>query len=661
MITFKIEEVSDQINISVPPAPVQLLLFNGNIVQVIPFLKETIVKRKWRNKTYIFGYTVSRDHYRDVQQDILRSEPDTEREIFVYLRSDLQNADRNKLKVEGGVLYDRAKAGTDRLSQDYRETRMCNFSEPEGDLAKDCDNKKPFTSWMGYVATATMLLKNNLEKLLEQKNWGLVDIFELRKGLFESLESGKHSVEIYGDFLGNLTFERSTLAMGFEVIEYRKDSSEIKRGRVYFNLSVDAVSTALDLTLRDHVLELGGGGPCSTNCSEGSHVVLMSSSPGLSQCWTCHECTDNTISWRVNSKQCTKCAVNEFATDNNTQCRPVPINFISLWSVQFVVGFIFSSLAGVLKIITAVFIMVHKNRPVIKASDPVFCYLFLFSLFLGDLLTVAALFEPSTSVCHTEFYICTLFVSSVCTNLFYRSLKIYKIFKTAMEFQLKRPFIFKCLSRGAQMVFLATALVVTTLLTMVAIISGGWVYEDSLHPHKSLDKLCTSSNFAATCLPFMAPCLMLVTTLIIAYKMRLFPHNFKETTTIFTTCMMLVVICLIFLSGYSISEASTKSVLRAIVYFCISQTFLFCIFFPKILVILKNEDLIDTVGALSSTVQNFSYCKGDSSNRSELAHKQSKKRGVYRKIVSAQEGDTKSSVLNSEPGIGPPSTAISAI
>ena len=625
------------------------------------------MKRKWRNKTYIFGYTVSRDHYRGIQQEILRSEPGTERDTFVYLRSEVQNADRDKLTVEGGVLYNRAKVGTDRLSRDYRETRMCNFSKPaEGDLAKDCDNKKPFTSWMGYVAAATMMLKNNLEKLLEAKDWRSEDIFELRESLFESLESGKHSVEIYGDSLDNLTFERSTLAMGFEVIEYRKDSSETNRGRVYFDQSEDTPSAALDLTLRDHVLEIGGDAPCSTKCSVGSHVVLMSSSPGLSQCWTCHECTDNTVSWRANSKQCTKCAVNEFAADNNTLCRPVPINFISLWSIQFVVGFTFSSIAGVLKIITAVFIMIHKNRPVVKASDPVFCKLFLFSLFLGDILTVAALFEPSTSVCHTEFYICTLFVSSVCTNLFYRSLKIYKIFKTAMEFQLKRPFIFKFLSRGAQMVFLTTVLVVTTLLSMAAIIRGGWVYEDSLHPHESLDKLCTSFDFAATCLPFMAPCLMLVITLVIAYKMRLFPHNFKETTTIFTTCMMLVVICLIFLSGYSISEPSTKSILRAIVYFCISQCFLFCIFCPKILVILKNEDLVDTAGALSCTIQSYSHCKDDSSNRSKLVKRQNddssrKRLGVYQKIFNAKEGDTKSSVLNSEPGIGPSSTAISEI
>ena len=81
--------------------------------------------------------------------------------------------------------------------------------------------------------------------------------------------------------------------------------------------------------------------------------------------------------------------------------------------------------------------------------------------------------------------------------------------------------------------------------------------------------------------------------LFLAYKMRLFPHNFKETTTIFTTSLMIMVICLIFLSGYSISEPPIKSLLRAIIYFCISQIFLVCFFLPKIVILLKNEDLVD--------------------------------------------------------------------
>ena len=577
-----------------PSAPIQLLLLNGNKRHILPFLQETINRRKWRNKTYIFGFTVSRDKWRNSQKNILEKELDVEHEIFIYLRSEVQNMDLDKLKVKGGLLYDRAVVADDKLSKDYKHVRNCTFNNPVGDLAIDCQNKRPITSWMGFVATATLLLKTHLEKLLG----GLkeeVGIYELRQKLFESIESEVHNMQMYGQSVEDIKFVKSTLSKGYEVIEFRREnvnSTEIMRGRVSFDQSEKNISAALDKTLRDHVKEVGGSDPCSVDCPAGSQTYLISHSHGLSKCWICQKCAENTYSSRVNSINCVYCKENELSVKNNTACEAVPQNFISFMSPEFVVGTSLGATAGAIKIATAMFIFVHRNRPVIKASDPVFCYLFLFSLGLGDLLTVLTLFEPSILACNTEFHVCALFVCSICSNLFYRSLKIYKIFMAAENFQ-RRPQLFKFLTREAQFTILLIVLGSTAVLTHFSIMNEGWVYAEVLVTHKSINKVCTSSNLIATCYPFILTCLLLVGTLFLAYKMRLFPHNFKETTTIFTTSLMIMVICLIFLSGYSISEPPIKSLLRAIIYFCISQIFLVCFFLPKIVILLKNEDLVD--------------------------------------------------------------------
>ena len=325
----------------------------------------------------------------------------------------------------------------------------------------------------------------------------------------------------------------------------------------------------------------------------------------------------------MNSKQCTECEDDEYPVEGNTACEPVLKNFISLKSPEFIVGLSLSVVAVVITVSTAVFIFVHQDRPVIKASDHVFCYLFLSSLCLGDILTVLTLLEPSTLTCNAEFYICALFVCCVCTNLFYRSLKIYKIFMTAANFDLRRPFIFKFLTRPAQCVILVVMMVVTALLTMVSIMHQGWEYQEALDPHISIHKVCTSANFLATCYPFIIPCVFLGATLLIAYKMRLFPHNFKETTTIFTTCLMIVVICLMFLSGYSVSEPAIKSMLRAVVFFSISQSFLLCFFLPKIVILLKMDDLI-AGDDLSSAIQTF--CEADDKRKEIVAQQELKKK-----------------------------------
>lgn len=495
-----------------------------------------------------------------------------------------------RLRVKGGLLYERAAAADDRLSKEYKSTRGCNFTDPVGNLEKDCNNTRPFTTWMSYVATATSLLKTNLEKVLLDSE-GFEDVYDLRMKLFERIESGKHKAKIYGQSLEGLTFANSTLALGYQVIEYRKNQGEVMRGKVSFNQSSEDLAAMLDETLKTEVREVGGTNPCSADCPPGSHIILTSHSPGLSKCWICHKCTGHAVSAEVNSKQCTKCKDNEMSVDNKTLCVSVPLDSITLRSPKFLVGVSLSAIAGAIKIFTAIFIFLKRTRPVIRASDHVFCYLFLSSLFIGDILAVITLLEPSNLACKMEFHICTLFVCTTCSNLFYRSLKIYKIFMAAANFKIRRPLIFKFLTRPAQFSILAILVGVSAVLAHIAISNGAWTYHEALVPHQKIYKVCTPSTFFATSFPFLLPCILLLGTLILAYKMRLFPHNYKETTTIFNTSLILVMVCLIFLSGYSISEASIKATLRAAIYFCISQTFFLCLFLPKMLVLIKGEDL----------------------------------------------------------------------
>ena len=556
-----------------------------------------------------------------MQREILEAARDVENEIFISVRSEVQNTDQSTLSAEGGLLYDRAKSADDELSRYYSQVRDCNFSDPTvQDLLTDCANKKLVTSWISYVATGTELLKNNLKSVLQK----LGTEIDLRKKLYESLDSGTHRVQMTGETFEGISFKDSVMAMGYEVIEFRKEnanSTEVNRGKVFFDHST------IDGTLNEHVKEVGGTSLCSVDCPPGRFITLMSiAAPGLSKCWTCHQCPDNTFSNNTNSESCTRCQENEFSVDDNTRCEEVPKNYISVGSMKFRVGVTLSAMAGVITILTTIFIFVHRDRPAIKASDPMFCYLLLASLFLGDVLTVTTLIEPSSQACNLEFYVCSLFVCFVCSNLFYRSLKIYKIFMTAINLQFKRPFIFKFLTPSAHCCFLVLMAASTAVLAWVSILHQGWLYSEKRYPHSSIHKVCTSSSFISTCYPFIVPCLLLVVTLVIAFKMRLFPHNFKETTTIFTTCLLVVVICLLFLSGYSMSEPPIKSMLRAVVYFSITQCFLFCVFLPKIVVLLKKDDLIDAEGTLSRAIQ--SYVEADEKRKSMVVMEKERKRSV---------------------------------
>ena len=69
--------------------------------------------------------------------------------------------------------------------------------------------------------------------------------------------------------------------------------------------------------------------------------------------------------------------------------------------------------------------------------------------------------------------------------------------------------------------------------------------------------------------------------------------------------------------------------LRAIVYWCISQSFLLCLFLPKVIILWKKDDLIDAEGSLSRAIQ--SYCDIEEKRKSIKEKEEEKRASVKEK------------------------------
>eukprot|EP00116_Pleurobrachia_bachei_P000586 sb/3460848/ len=132
----------------------------------------------------------------------------------------------------------------------------------------------------------------------------------------------------------------------------------------------------------------------------------------------------------------------------------------------------------------------------------------------------------------------------------------------------------------------------------LVVLGPGWVRLDyQATPHDVINPICTVTTetvaIVTAIIPVLLPIFLLLFSLIMAFRMRLFPHNFRETLNIFTATLIVLLCCIMFLTGYTLADPLLKALLRAIVMFLASMTFLLAIFLPRIAVLIAEREEIN--------------------------------------------------------------------
>ena len=91
-----------------------------------------------------------------------------------------------------------------------------------------------------------------------------------------------------------------------------------------------------------------------------------------------------------------------------------------------------------------------------------------------------------------------------------------------------------------------------------------------------------------------------------AFIMRNFPHNFRETTSIFAATLIAIFSSAMFLTGYELSPPKNKSVLRAIMIYISVVAFLGSIMGPKFVVLIRfRSTAMGEREEISATLHNY--------------------------------------------------------
>ena len=448
--------------------------------------------------------------------------------------------------------------------------------------------------------SGTSLLAQSLDTVLQQ-NTKHSCVSELRRRVFEALSTGNYTVSLESTDLG-IKFVNRSYSKGYAVkaVTATGNNSVTTLLGYSSHLGIELLNERIPQNL----ISTQEQRSCSVTCPPGQHRDFLDV-VNLPCCWKCLKCPIHYYNNRSDQNKCLECGPNETNSDDYIGCVPTHREFLKISSRYVILGLTCSGLNLIVIICVMVLCIRLASRPVIKAADPAFLVTFLLGLAFGNFGVILSLMKPSSRVCTAEFILNTVFFTLVTSSLELRSMKIYTIFSAANNFR-KPRFRGLCTRRG-QMVMNTVILIVNLTITVFVVEMGnGWKFElVQEQVHRELYVMCKSGSWL-TFLPFIIPGFLFLQTLYFAVIMRNFPHNFRETTSIFAATLIAIFSSAMFLTGYELSPPKNKSVLRAIMIYISVLAFLGSILGPKFVVLIRfRSSASEEKEEISATLHNY--------------------------------------------------------
>ncbi|KAL5246763.1 hypothetical protein ACHWQZ_G018840 [Mnemiopsis leidyi] len=573
--------VKDMYNKNDTIPDVQLLLQNSKTVSLnwLKFIQGDSSGPQFRSKIYVTGSSNGRETYHREYRNILRRQEHSD-DTMIYLLPFLLNTQLKQIRID---LERRWKSGGDKLDEIYRNAQKtspyCNSEQSR------CWK----TGWATHVIAAAKLIVQALEENLEPAGSQKRDfcVLSLRRQIFKTIvnETRVVDIDLGEDIHLKIRFKDNMIHYPMKIGVYQSRVDE------YHNLG-EALSDSIQISNLSLLQSLSRyRKACSEDCQAGSYTDRDYSS-ALTCCWKCRTCPPNHFSNTVNQNGCEKCKQDEFSPENSTSCKKVDVIYIQTGSDIFVGGVAVFAVGILSVVVTAILVGRNETRPIIKASEPGYIYVLLFSVGLGFMGSFAALLEPSQLTCTLEYVLLVIFSTLVTANLLWKCIKISSIFAAANSF--KRPRYEPLLKRAGHLFILITSLIfVTTFLIIDGYVTKfGWRFAHLQEPHQPDYPTCLLQDGlpGIICLlPLILPASYFLAVLFLSLKMRNFPHNFRETLNILVATLVVLFCSVIFLSGYTLSPPETKALLRSIIFFITSSAFLVCLMLPKVVAVVRKS------------------------------------------------------------------------
>lgn len=394
---------------------------------------------------------------------------------------------------------------------------------------------------------------------------------------------------IFDGVTGRVQFDESgdVQTASYDIINFQRGDLPGKRYRKVL-VGSWSKNAKPQLSLNSNVLwnaNLNGCLPrsvCAEECPPGTRKSRTTPC-----CWECTKCPQNSISTRYGSHNCTECSQTQRSNEDHTRCKELPIISMQLNSISGILITIFASFGLILAIFTWGIFIRHFNTPITKASNREMSLILLAGVTSLFVLSLLNLPEPTDTIC--RFSHCgrmTIWILCV-SVLLVKTIRIASAFQGDIIAQNDKPFIAKA---STQRALLASLTAVQMSLTIALLTLGPPYKETTIRYLKHISIICkayssnTGKNIVFVNITYGF--VLSLSSTYYAYKVRNIPENFNEAKRIGFAMYILLLSALAYYPVAVALDGWHITVLECATNITSGLGFLFCIFAPRIYIIL---------------------------------------------------------------------------
>lgn len=323
---------------------------------------------------------------------------------------------------------------------------------------------------------------------------------------------------------------------------------------------------------------------CSQFCRPGTRQTSA-----IACCWECVPCLSGTISISYSSTNCTHCQIYEESTEDNTKCKPLPLDNLTLREARGIALLVIATTGALLTLFTLGVFVKYRNTPVVKSSNVNLSYVFLVSILMAFFAASVRTNVPTSFSCISNFILTAMFFNSCVSILFLKTIRLLHIFNFQAVVSGKSHWFY---NRNYQLIALGILNLVPIVLITVFLAVKPPLVQETILPHQYRISQCwvnTKAETVVRCIIYAYEFVLSIMVAYCAFRARKLPSNFKETRYIlFNMYIQLITGAATFAIFSSLQPGSFKEMLDCLVHLCRTYSFLVCIFGPKLFIILRH-------------------------------------------------------------------------